>query len=169
MNKINDIEIGDFFSFKTSDGTYRVLFCTSFQKSRSPYFYNFTATTIKSNKKPTINDIRESYFYGKGNRSTLEFNNNELNKMWRLHPEIKPYYLGTYELLITRKDFMTFNDKFELIFNIPILEKLNMNGSGSMNASDLSFLDNFFVNRIETFMEDQNQKKYLIEAIIKSD
>ena len=169
MNKIKDINFGDFLSFKASDGFYRVLFCSSVQKTRSPYFFNFSATAIKSKTKPTIKDIRESYYYGKGNRKGYEFGKNELEKMWELHPEIKPNYLGAYELLITKKDFMSFRDEFELITNLPILENLNRNGSGGMNASDVKVLDDLFVNRIESFMKTQSQDKYLTEAIIKLD
>ena len=167
MNKIKDINIGDFLSFEASDGFYRVLFCSSVQKSRSPYFFNFSVTTINSESKPTIKDIRDSQYYGKGNRNGHKFEKNELEKMWEFHPEIKPNYLGTYELLITRKDFMSFRDKFELITSLPILENLNQNGSGGMNASDLNVLDDLFVNRIESFMKNQNQEKYLTEAILK--
>ena len=167
MNKIKDINFGDFLSFKASDGFYRVLFCTSVQKSRSPYYFNFSATTIRTKEKPTIADIRNSKYYGKGNRNGRKFEENELEKMWKFHPEIKPNYLGTYELLITRKDFMSFRDKFELIENLPILDNLMLNGSGGMNASDLDVLDNLLVSRIENFMEEQNQKKYSTEAILK--
>jgi len=167
MNKIKDVKIGDFLSFKTSDGFYRVLFCSSVQKSRSPYFFNFSATTIKSKTKPTINDIRSSHYYGKGSRNRQKFEEDELKKMWGLHSEIKPNYLGTYELLITRKDFMSFKKDFEFISNIPILENLNLNGSGGMNASNINVLDDLFVNRIENFMKSQGQEKYLTEAIIK--
>ncbi|WP_299436860.1 hypothetical protein [uncultured Aquimarina sp.] len=169
MNKLKDINFGDFLSFKASDGFYRVLFCSSVQKSRSPYYFNFSATTIKAKEKPTINDIRNSKYYGKGNRNGYKFENNELEKIWDLHPEIKPNYLGTYELLITRKNFMSFRDKFELISNLPILKNLNKNGNGGMNASELNILDNFFVNRIEKFMTEQNQEEYLTEAILKLD
>jgi hypothetical protein len=167
MNKIKDINIGDFLSFESSDGFYSVLFCSSVQKSRSPYFFNFSVTTIKSKSKPTIKDIRDSHYYGKGNRNGYKFKENELEKIWELHPEIKPNYLGTYELLITRKDFMSFRDKFELISSLPVLENLNQNGSGGMNASDLDVLDELFVKRIESFMKNQNQEKYLTEAILK--
>ncbi len=167
MNKIKDIKIGDFLSFEASDGFYRVLFCSSVQKSRSPYFFNFSITTIKSKAKPTINDIRDSHYYGKGNQNGHQFKKNELEKMWELHPEIKPNYLGTYELLITRKSFMSFRDKFELISNLPVLENLDLNGNGGMNASDLNILDDLFVNRMDSFMTSQNQEKYLTEAILK--
>ena len=155
--------------FKASDGFYRVLFCSSVQKSRSPYFFNFSVTTIKTVEKPTINDIRNSQYYGKGNRNDHRFEEIELEKIWGFHPEIKPYYLGTYELLISRKDFMSFGDNFELIANLPILENLILNGSGGMNAGDLHVLDNLLVSTIESFMKDQNQQKYSTEAILRLD
>lgn len=167
MNQIKDINLGDFLSFKASDGFYRVLFCSSIQKSKSPYHFNFSVTTIKSKIKPNIKDIRSSHYYGKGNRNSFKFDESALKKMWELHPEIKPYYLGTYELLITRKSFISFRDKFELIDNLPILENLMQNGSGGMNASDLDVLDNFLVNRVQDFMKEQSQKKYSTEAILK--
>jgi hypothetical protein len=62
---------------------------------------------------------------------------------------------------------MSFRDKFELISSLPVLENLNQNGSGGMNASDLDVLDELFVKRIESFMKNQNQEKYLTEAILK--
>ncbi len=169
MKKIKDIHIGDFLTFKASDGYYRVLFCSNIQKSRSPYSFNFCATTIKLSTKPTIQDIRNSYYFGKGNRNSHKFDENELKKMWAIHPEIKPYFLGSYALFIMRKDFMSFRDRFEFICNLPILEKLEQNGDGGMNSSNISILDDLFVNKIESFMKNQNQVKYRTEAILKLD
>ncbi|MGC6431503.1 MAG: hypothetical protein ACON5F_10720 [Jejuia sp.] len=167
MQKIKDISIGDFLTFKASDGLYRVLFCLNVYKERSPHHFDFAATAIRQESKPSIQDIRSSDFFGKGNRKDFRFDEEELIKMWEIHPEIKPYYLGTYGLLITRKAFMSFRERFELVCNLPILETLEQNGSGGLNASDMDLIDDLFVNRLDSFMESQGQTRFKTEAILR--
>lgn len=167
MLAIKEIKTGDFVTFKASDGLYRIIFCIGVNKERSPHHFDFALTTLKSGIKPSLTDIRNSEFYGKGNRKDFRFEDTELEKMWRIHPEIKPYYLGTYGMLITRKALVSFKDKFELICNLPILENLGQNGNGGMNGSDFDILDDLFVKRLESFMKKQGQGKFRIESILK--
>ena len=167
MVKINNISIGDFLTFKASDGLYRVIFCSNIFKERSPHFFDFGATSISKYEKPTISDVINAEFYGKGNRNSFRFKEKELDKMWKIHPEIKPYYLGIFMLLITRKGLVSFRERLEFICNLPILENLEQNGTGGTNVSTIESLNGFFIEDTEDFMDKQSQCKYKIEAIIK--
>lgn len=60
MEKIRDINTGDFFTFKAADNKYKVIFCTSLCKDKSPYHFTFAALNYDQVEKPTIQNILES-------------------------------------------------------------------------------------------------------------
>jgi len=167
--KIKNIQRGDILAFKGKDGKYRVIFCTSTYKIRSPHLYHFGATDIVTKNKPSLKETIECNFYGIGlkwNESSL-FNINELKRMWEFHPEIEPYGLGTYDFLIGRKEFMTFRDKFEFIGNIEIIGHLDKNGNSGVNAGSWDVLNEIFINDFDEVMAYRGQKKFKFKAIIK--
>jgi len=168
MQKITDICQGDLFTFKAGDNKYKMLLCTSTYKVRSPQYYTFAALTYNSLDKPTIADILDSSFLGIGNRKSdyFKYSDKELNKMWGNHPEIKPYFLGSYGLLIWRKDFMKFRDNFELIGNLKTVNNLDKNGNGSMNVSDWDYLDKFFTDNFVSILNNRGQKAFKLKAIL---
>jgi hypothetical protein len=170
MQKIKDIHQGDILTFKAADGNYKALLCTSTYKDESPQNFTFAALTYDSAEKPTIAGIYESGFFGTGNKKDeyYKYPDGELQNMWALHPEVKPYYLGSYGLVIWRKDFMKFRDNFEFIGNIKIVDHLDKNGNGSMNASDWNFLQDFFNQKFRTVLPDRGQTAYKVKAISKS-
>ncbi len=170
MQKIKDINKGDIFAFKSTDGRYKALLCTSMYKEKSPQNFTFAALTYDNLKKPTIENICESEFYGIANRKSniFKYSDIELERMWNIHPEVKPYDLGSYGLIIWRKDFMKLHENFELIGNIKIVDHLDKMGSGSMNASDWNYLQDFFNKKFKTVLFDKGQIAYKIKAILKS-
>jgi len=167
--KIKNIKRGDILAFKAKDGKNRVIFCTSTYKIRSPHFYQFGATDMVIENKPSLKEVIECNFYGIGQKwnELLLFNKNELKKMWEFHPEIKPYGLGTYGFLIGRKEFMTFRDNFYSIGNIDIVEDLDKNGNSGINAGNWHVLNEIFINDIDEVMAYRGQKKFKFKAIIK--
>jgi hypothetical protein len=168
MHKIKDVNKGDILTFKAADNRYKVLLCTSTYKEKSPQNYTFAALTYDSIEKPTMESLRDSEFYGVGNRKDdyFKYTEVELEKMWRVHPDTKPYYVGSYGLIIWRKDFMKFRDNLELIGNLNIIDNLDKNGNGGMNASDWNFLREFFSERYKTALPDRGQKPFKVEAIV---
>ena len=168
--KITQINQGDFLTFKATDGNFKVIFCTSVNKESSPHSFEFAATNYSQKNKPTIEDIINSKFYGIGNRRSdyFKYSNEQLERMWSIHPEIKPYFLGSYGLAIWRKDFMRFRDNFELISNLKIVNNLDKNGNGGMNASGMEVLNNLFVDNINELMERRGQQLFRTDAILKN-
>lgn len=168
MKKISDINQGDLLTFKSTDEKYKVLLCTSTFKDKSPQNFTFAALTYDNEDKPKVEDILHSYFWGIGNTKNdyFKYSDKELNQMWKIHPETKPYFLGSYGLIIWRKDFMKFRDNFEFIGNLKIVDNLDKNGKGGMNASDWNFIKDFFTNKINSVLTERGQKTFKLTAII---
>lgn len=169
MHKIKDINQGDIVAFKTEDDNYKALLCTSTYKDKSPQNFTFAALAYDKPELPTLESIRDCNFFGIGNRKNdyFKYSDKELDKMWALHPDIKPYFLGSYGLIIWRKDFMKFRDNMEYIGNITIVDHLDKNGNGSMNASDWTFLRDFFYQKFKTVFVDRGQRQFSIKSIIR--
>ncbi len=169
MAKITDINRGDLLTFKAADNKYKMLLCTSTRKDRSPQWFTFAALTYDSFEKPTTSNINNIEFFGIGNRKCeyFKYSDNELDKMWSIHPETRPYFLGSYGFLIFRKDFMKFRDNFEIIGTLNVIDHLDKNGNGSMNISNWELIKDFFANRINSVMPDRGQKTFKVGAIIK--
>lgn len=169
MNKIKEISKGDILTFRASDNKFKLILCTSVYKERSPFNFTFAALTYTSKTIPTLENIMNCEFYGIGNCSKdyFKYTNTEINKMWAIHPEIKPYFLGSYGVIIWRKDFLKFRDNFEVICNLSIIDNLDKNGSGGMNASALAVLDALFVNKLSILENGRGQQKFKIKAILK--
>lgn len=169
MTTIKEIKMGDLLTFKASDNNYKVLLCTSVYKERSPHYYTFAALTYSGEEKPTLPDAIDSKFFGVGNthNEIFKYSDAALVKIWSIHPEIKNYLLGSYGFTIWRKDFMKFQEHFEFIGNLQILEHIDKNGCGSVNASSWDFLKNFFNEELEAILRYRGQKMYKVKSIIK--
>ena len=169
MNKIRTINQGDILLFKANDDRYKAILCTGTYKERSPHHFTFAAKTINAKEKPSLNEILSAGFFGIGNRKADFFNylDEEVRKMWHIHPEIAPYHLGSYGLTIWRKDFMKFRQNLELAGHIEIVNHLDKNGDSGVNASSWDFLKNFFTD-FENILSKRDQKVFKLEAIIKA-
>jgi hypothetical protein len=168
MPKITDINKGDLLTFKATDNKYKVLLCTSVYKERSPQCFAFAALTYNSFDQPTITNIIESEFLGIGNSiaNYFKYSDKEGTKMWAIHPDIKPHFLGSYGLIIWRKNFMKFRDNVEVIGNLKIVDNLDKNGNGGMNASDWTFLNQFFSDNYILTLRNRGQKPFKLKAIL---
>lgn len=169
MNKIKDINKGDVIAFKADDQKYKALLCTSTHKEKRPQNFTFAALTVDQEELPSLTNIQESFFYGIGNRKDgyFKYSEPELEKIWTIHPEIKPYFLGSYGLTIWRKDFMKFRNNIEYIGHLNIIDNLDKNGSGSVNASDWDFIKDFFNEKYKSILADRGQKLFKTIAIIR--
>ena len=155
-------------TFKATDNKYKVLLCTSTYKDKSPQNFTFAALTYDSFDKPTITNILDSEFLGIGNTKNdyFKYSDKELNKMWTMHPETKPYFLGSYGFTIWRKDFMKFRDNCDVLGNLKIVDNLDKNGNGSMNASDWTFLNKFFSDNYILVLSNRGQKPFKLKSIL---
>ena len=168
MQKITDINQGDVLTFRSIDNKYKVLLCTSTYKVKSPQNFTFAALTYDSIDKPTSSNILESEFFGIGNTKNeyYKYSEKELNKMWAYHPETKPYFLGSYGFVIWRKDFIKNRNNFEVIGNLKIVANLDKNGNGSMNASDWTYLNQFFSDNYFQVLSNRGQKLFKLKSIL---
>lgn len=169
MDKIKDIQQGDVITFISSDNKYKALLCTSTHKDKSPQNYTFAALTYSSHKKPVVDDLIASEFYGVGNTKNdyFKYSESEIEKIWRIHPEIKPYFMGSYGFIIWRKDFMKFRDNFEIIGNLNIVDNLDKNGNGGTNASDWDFLKDLFTDKLKNKLNERGQNTFKVISIIR--
>lgn len=168
--KINEINQGDLLTFIAADGKYKVLLCTNTYKEKSPHNFTFCVLTYDHVEKPTIEIILESSFFGVGNTTKNNFykhSDEELNKMWAFYPKIKPCLLGSYNFIIWKKDFMKFRDHFEFIENLKIVDNIDKNGNGGVNASSWDFLKSFFNENFNTIMSERGQEIFKLKSIIR--
>lgn len=168
MRKITKINQGDLLAFIADDNKFKVLLCTSIYKDSSPHNFTFAVLTYDSPNKPTIEDILNSDFLGIGSTKNdyYKYSKMELNKMWSIHPEIKPFFLGSYGFVIWRKDFMKFRDNFEIIGNLKIVNNLDKNCNGSMNASAWEFLRDFFSGDYISVLIKWGQKPFKLKSVL---
>ena len=168
MDIVKDIRQGDVLAFISGDGKYKALLCTS-TVEESPMNFTFAALSVDQSDLPTLSDIRNSQFYGIGNRKDdfFKYSKDELDNMWKIHPEVKPYYLGSYGLTVWRKDFVKFSDNFKLVGKVDVVNNLDKHGNGGMNASDWDFLRDFFNGKFKQFLQDRGQKLFELKAVVK--
>ncbi|TSJ40599.1 hypothetical protein FO440_12680 [Mucilaginibacter corticis] len=166
MSKRQSLVIGDILSFKGIDKKYKAIICTGIYKDHNPHYYEFAATTYSDENKPSLVDIINSKFYGVGNNKSFDYSKLELDNMWKIHPEVKPYYIGSYGFLIWKKDLRTFYSELELVGNINIVHNLAQNGNGSVNASSLNFLRDFFAFDSLNILLERGQETYQVKSIL---
>jgi len=169
MQKISDINKGDIVIFKAADNHFKALICTSVYFDKSPQYFTFAALTYDRKEKPTPQDILSDFFFGTVTKINdhFKYTDRQLEKMWGLHAEVKPNILGSYGFVIWRKDLMKFRDNLEILTNLKIIDNLDKNGNGSLNASDWNFLQDFFNQKFKSILVDRGQKTYKIAAIIQ--
>jgi len=170
MQISKDIQTGDLLTFQGKDKNYKALLCTSTYRFKSPFYFTFAVLTYDQLQKPSKNDLLECNFFGTTNTKDgyFKYSEKELEKMWFHHPEIKPYCLGSYGLLVWRKDFLEFHDNFERIDTINIITNLDKNGNGSINGSSWEFLTDFFNEKYRPFLYNRGQKPFSIKSILQN-
>jgi len=169
MTTIKKINKGDILTFKGTDNRYKSILCTSCHREKSPHNFTFAALTFDDFKKPSIEDIYDTKFYGIGNIKDdyFQYSSSEREKIWATHPEIKPYCLGTYGIIIWKKDLMKFKNNVELIGNINIVDNLDKNGRSGLNTSDWNFLTDFFTEKYKSILQARGQKTFKLRSVIR--
>lgn len=163
---------GDVVVFKASDFQFRALICSSSYKIRSALYFNFLATSIEQLAKPTLTDIMDAEFYGTANsrdEGYYRYKDSEIEQMWKVHPEIKPSYIGSYDFMISRKTIVSKENHFLNIGNISIPSNIEMHGNGGMNVDCIDCIDELFTDDIHTRMSELGQKLFKIRAIAESE
>lgn len=159
---------GDVFTFLAADNRYKMIICTGVYKAQSPHYYIFAALTYDSEEMPAIIDAIESDFWGVANvrNGIFKYEDSELENMWMIHPEIKPCQLGSYGFIISRKDYLKFKDKMVFVGNLKIVNNLDKNGNGGVNASSWRFLQGFFNNEMSSVLKYRAQKNFKVRSVL---
>jgi hypothetical protein len=159
---------GDAFTFLAADNRYKIIICTSIYKEVSPHYYIFAALTYDNERKPVIEDAIDSGFWGKAvyKDGVFKYPDSQIEHMWEYHPEIMPYYLGSYGLTVWRKDFLQFKDNMNFVGNLKIVDDLDKNGNGGMNASGWLTLQRFFNSEISNVLSYRSQKTFKVRSIL---
>ena len=168
MIKPQSLAQGDVLSFLADDNKYKAMLCTSVHNDRSPQYCYFAATTYSSATKPSLEDILYSNFYGIGNTRSeyFAYTESELEHMWAIHPEVKPYFLGSYHFIIWKKDLRAIQSNLELVGNLSIISNLDMHGNGGVNASSWDFLRQFFTDSGLNKLSERGQRTYSLKSIL---
>jgi hypothetical protein len=64
---------------------------------------------------------------------------------------------------------MKFRENFEKIGNLNVIDNLDKNGNGGVNASDMTFLINLFTKDTDGFFKNKGQKRFMVKAIVKNE
>ena len=168
MIKAQSVAVGDILSYLAADGKYKAIICTSVRKETSPHLFEFALTTYDSVLKPTLENILSSEFYGVVSlrNEYFPYSESEVEEMWLIHPEIIPNIIGSYSLIIWKKDLKQFESSLEMVGNVSIVTNVDRNGNGSVNASSWDFLRKSTPQLMEN-MSFRGQKIYQIKAIVK--
>jgi hypothetical protein len=168
MIKIQSLSPGDVLSFVADDNKYKAMLCTSIQNNRSPQHCIFAATTYSSDNKPSLEDILHSDFYGVGNTKNeyFAYTESELKNMWTIHPEVKPYFIGSYSFIIWKKNLRRFQSNLELVGNLGIISNVDLHGNAGVNASSWDFLRQFFTDHGLNMLSEKGQRTYSLKSIL---
>jgi hypothetical protein len=79
---------------------------------------------------------------------------------------MKPYYVGAYGFIIWRKDLQKFKSELIYIGNLKILDNIDKNGNGGVNASSWPFLQSFFNDQIKVTLNGRGQKTFKVTSIL---
>jgi hypothetical protein len=158
----------DLLTFQLKDGNYRAVICASIDQYRGQCNYILIPTTYNSNKKPTVDDLKDKEILGRqigsgyDQKTTREMQPN-IDRIWNLTGGNCNFFFGLIQLAVDHKDFINFKDKFEKVGTLKITEGLKKMGS-------FGYEENF--ERFETIFGDLEnhikifkQKKYPVTTL----
>jgi hypothetical protein len=114
-------------TFQLTNGKYAAAICIAIQQQRGQCDYILVATTFNSDKKPTIEDLMEKHILGGQIESAyaselIKERQPGIERVWKY--EAGNYFFGLFQLAINHKDFEKFNNKFENVGSLKVVEGL---------------------------------------------
>lgn len=158
----------DLLTFQLKDGNYRAVICASIDQYRGQCNYILVPTTYKSNKKPTVEDLKDKEILGREigsgyDQQTTREMQPGIDRIWNLNGGNCNFFFGVIQLAVDHKDFINFKDKFEKVGTLKIIDGLKKMGS-------FGYEENF--ERFETIFGDLEnhikifqQKKYPVKIL----
>jgi hypothetical protein len=124
----------DLLTFKLKDGNYRAVICALIDQYRGHCSYILVPTTYNSNKKPSVEDLKNKeilgrmMFSGLNRKATLE-KQPGINRVWEFVGGNTTSQFGLVKFAVDHKDFMNFKDKFEKVGILKIMDGLKYTSS----------------------------------------
>lgn len=158
----------DLLTFQLKDGNYRAVICASIDQYRGQCNYILVPTTYNSNKKPTVDDLKDKEILGRQigsgyDQQTTREMQPGIDRIWNNNGGNCNFFFGVIQLAVDHKDFINFKDKFEKVGTLKIIEGLKKMGS-------FGYEENF--ERFETIFDDLEnhikifqQKKYPVKTL----
>jgi hypothetical protein len=158
----------DLLTFQLKDGNYRAVICASIDQYRGQCNYILVPTTYNSNKKPTVEDLKDKEILGRQigsgyDQQTTREMQPGIERIWELTGGNCNFFFGVIKLAVDHKDFINFKDRFEKVGTLKIVEGLKQTGS-------FGYEENF--DRFETIFSDLEnhikifqQQKYPVKTL----
>lgn len=158
----------DLLTFQLKDGNYRAVICASIDQYRGQCNYILVPTTYNSNKKPTVEDLKDKEILGRQigsgyDQQTTREMQPGIDRIWNLNGGNCNFFFGVIQLAVDHKDFINFKDKFEKVGTLKIIDGLKKMGS-------FGYEENF--ERFETIFGDLENhikifqhKKYPVKTL----
>jgi hypothetical protein len=158
----------DLLTFQLKDGNYRAVICATIDQYRGQCNYILVPTTYKSNKKPTVEDLKDKeilgHRFGSGyDQQTTKEMQPDIERIWNLSGGNCNFFFGVVKLAVDHKDFINFKDKFEKVGSLKIVESLKQTGSFGY-AGKIERFEDIFCD-LDSFIKIFQCKKYPVTIV----
>lgn len=158
----------DLLTFKLKDGNYRAVICASIDQYRGQCNYILVPTTYNSNKKPTVDDLKDKEIVGRQigsgyDQQTTREMQPGIDRVWSLTGANSNFFFGVVQLAVNHKDFINFKNRFEKVGTLKIIEGLKKMGAFS-HEEDFERFETIFGN-LENHIKIFQQKKYPVTLL----
>lgn len=158
----------DLLTFQLKDGNYRAVICASIDQYRGQCNYILVPTTYNSNKKPTVDDLKDKEILGRQigsgyDQKTTKEHQPGIERIWKFVGGNCNFFFGVVKLAVDHKDFINFKDKFEKVGSLQIVKGLNETGSFGYEETFDRFEDIF--NDLENHIKVFQYKKYPVTTL----
>jgi hypothetical protein len=158
----------DLLTFQLKDGNYKAVICASIDQYRGQCNYILVPTTYNSNKKPTVDDLKDKEILGRQigsgyDQQTTKEQQPGIERIWKYTGGNCNFFFGVVKLAVDHKDFINFKDKFEKIGSLQIIEGLKQTGSFGYEGTYERFEDIF--GDLENHLKVFQYKKYPVTVL----
>lgn len=158
----------DLLTFQLKDGNYRVVICASIDQYRGQCNYILVPTTYNSNKKPTVDALKDKGILGRQigssyNQQITKEHQPGIERVWKFVGGNCNFFFGVVKLAVDHKDFINFKDKFEKVGSLQIVEGLKQTGSFGYEGTFERFEDIF--SDLEKHIKVFQYKKYPVTTL----
>lgn len=161
----------DVLTFQLPDKNYCAVICAKVTQQRGQCTYDFVATTYKGKAKPTIADLKTCFIAGHKIHSGYDLKTTlslqpYVDEIWHYSKQ-NNFFFGLSYYLVTHRDIISFEDKFEVVGKLKIRESFKKDGSYRYESSFDSFEKIF--SDLDNQMKIFGQQKYPITLLSQLD